>query len=311
MDTVAGKIFNELRQVFAKPDAEAAFEAYCRDELTGVESTYFDYKRSEGLQRGTLARDDQKNLAKALSGFANTAGGVLIWGVEERDAELSFTPIPQLERFAAKLMDLVGKATDPPVAGVDRALHLRDDGSGYICLLIPESDLHPHQLVLQVDGNGRYYGRAGTDFRPLPHSMLADRFGRRPHPKLEAEVRGFVVRERLNSNPRDWALDLRLANRGRGMANELAICMAAHGSRSGDRPLQLRTQSWQRLHQDDSGRTIWTPSAGRILHAGAVVCVSDFHSIGLMPGEEITVALRIFAEGIAPVDYEATVPAPG
>ena len=32
-------------------------------------------------------KDDRKNFAKALSGFGNSAGGLVIWGVEERASQ--------------------------------------------------------------------------------------------------------------------------------------------------------------------------------------------------------------------------------
>jgi predicted HTH transcriptional regulator len=35
--------------------------------------------------------DDKKNLAKALSGFANSSGGIIVWGVEARKTYRALT----------------------------------------------------------------------------------------------------------------------------------------------------------------------------------------------------------------------------
>ena len=51
---------------------------------------YVDNKKEENLQLefktiknpNLTNNDDKKNFAKALSGFANSSGGILIWGIE-------------------------------------------------------------------------------------------------------------------------------------------------------------------------------------------------------------------------------------
>jgi predicted HTH transcriptional regulator len=137
MSGVAENIFLELKTIFRGPDPEAAFQAYVKNELTSVESTYFDYKTTPGLEAKQLRTDDKKNLAKAVSGFANTGGGVLIWGVE--DGTLNLKAIPSVEEFASKLIDLVSKATEPVVLGIDRDILKLANGSGYVVILIPSS----------------------------------------------------------------------------------------------------------------------------------------------------------------------------
>ena len=74
-------------------NAEALFKSL-REGLAGrvqelitrdaPETLYLDFKAKSDPSDGTgLDRPDRENLAKALSGFANAAGGVLLWGVAE------------------------------------------------------------------------------------------------------------------------------------------------------------------------------------------------------------------------------------
>jgi hypothetical protein len=45
-----------------------------------VEQLFFDYKRSSTVLPGVkLSDDDRKNLAKAIAGFGNSEGGVVVW----------------------------------------------------------------------------------------------------------------------------------------------------------------------------------------------------------------------------------------
>jgi predicted HTH transcriptional regulator len=46
------------------------------------ENIHLDYKRSAAIRRGSRERDE---IAKDVSAFANSDGGVLIYGVEEKD----------------------------------------------------------------------------------------------------------------------------------------------------------------------------------------------------------------------------------
>jgi hypothetical protein len=48
-----------------------------------VEELFLDYKRSSTtLPSRKLSEEDKKNLAKAVSGFGNSDGGVIVWGVD-------------------------------------------------------------------------------------------------------------------------------------------------------------------------------------------------------------------------------------
>jgi hypothetical protein len=53
-------------------------------------------------------------------------------------------------------------------------------GTGFVVTHIPKSYLVPHQCVRPM----QYYMRAGSNFEPVPHAVLAGMFGRRPHPHL-------------------------------------------------------------------------------------------------------------------------------
>ena len=61
---------------------EEAIDDYIVNSQT--EELFLDFKRADSTGKNGLAlhKDDRRNLAKAISGFGNSEGGVLIWGVE-------------------------------------------------------------------------------------------------------------------------------------------------------------------------------------------------------------------------------------
>ena len=68
-----------LEDEFESLDVDA-INAFIRERQE--EHLYLDFKLAN---QADLNRDDRKNLAKALSGFANSSGGIIIWGVEAND----------------------------------------------------------------------------------------------------------------------------------------------------------------------------------------------------------------------------------
>jgi hypothetical protein len=139
------------------------------------------------LNSAYLDRDDRKNLAKALSGFANSSGGLIIWGLQGRpndegvDCAVALREIEPLPTLLAALNELTGQAVSPIVEGVQHRSLPINGRSGLAVTLVPESDSGPHMAKA---GEDRYYKRSGDSFRKMEHFDLEDMFGRRKKPKL-------------------------------------------------------------------------------------------------------------------------------
>src|SRR5262249_31602568 len=96
--------------------------------------------------------------AEALSGFANSEGGVLIWGVDARkstvpggsgrDAVCGLKHIPNPAALRTRLRELQRSMTDPPVGGVKvvDVLDPAKPGEGFVVCYIPESKFKPQQM---------------------------------------------------------------------------------------------------------------------------------------------------------------------
>lgn len=136
--------------------------------------------------------DDKRNLAKVLSGFANSNGGLVIWGVEAKknnqgvDCATSFKEVDNLNLFMSRLNEFTGMAVSPIVDGVKHRAIETGNGKGIVITYVPESQSGPHMAKM---GEDRYYKRSGDSFYRLEHFDLEDMFGRRPKPKLEFYTR--------------------------------------------------------------------------------------------------------------------------
>jgi schlafen family protein len=128
---------------------------------------------------------DKRNFAEILSGFANSAGGVVIWGVateknaDHQDVAVKRALIPGVAAFVNRLDEATALLVTPPVNGVrNRAIEITG-GEGFAATLVPESDSGPHMALA---GHDRYFKRAGDRFYRMEHFDIADMFGRRQRP---------------------------------------------------------------------------------------------------------------------------------
>lgn len=151
------------------------------------ESFYLDFKRSSDNGTGQrLSTPDRKNLAKAISGFGNSEGGVIVWGVDcsasggQTDVAQAKILLDDAAAFRARLEGIVSVCTVPVHQSVESHAIPSAGTRGFVVTHIPKSARAPHQTI----PDQRYFMRAGSAFAPVPHGVLEGMFGRRPQPHV-------------------------------------------------------------------------------------------------------------------------------
>ena len=212
--------------------AEDLFEEISAAGITAIdefiatrrsEELFLDFKRSSTDGVGSRLDDnDRKNFAKAISGFGNSEGGVLVWGVNcsndaaGADVAQFKVPIQDAKRFASWLQGAISGCTVPPHQGIRVSPIVTGPGyDGFVACLIPKSNHAPHQVV----GRLQYFIRAGSAFVPAPHAVLAGMFGRVPQPNV---FHNFLVGQAAVEHGAVVAsCGIMLVNSGPGIASDL------------------------------------------------------------------------------------------
>jgi len=117
------------------------------------------------------------------------------------------------------LLQLAPQVTDPVAGKIDGnwIISNAETGEGFGILLIPESTLPPHRIILNFEGlKNHYFVRSGNSFVVASHTMLEDMFGRRPKPNLMLSTR--IRRGGSNNNLQIYVITLGIENSGRGSA---------------------------------------------------------------------------------------------
>jgi hypothetical protein len=212
-------------------NGEAAIDAFVADRE--AESLFLDFKRAANGGSGRkLHQDDRSNLARAISGFGNSEGGIIIWGVDCREGEdyadvaRAKFPLEDAQRFLSWLEGAISSATIPVHSTVEHHAILIENAKGFVITYIPKSNHAPHQVIASGKGQYHYYIRAGSDFVPTPHAVLSGMFGRRPQP--------FVFQMFITAPPQliesavpklKTVLGVQIANGGQGIATDLFMSL--------------------------------------------------------------------------------------
>ncbi len=175
---------------------EDGLEVMVKQRLT--ESVTLEFKQKSRSSHGNFEKDDKQNLGKVLSGFANSAGGICIWGVEATrnedgiDCASRLMPISNIAYFSSEAQRLAAQYIMPRHDGIfiDRIQCLNDQESGYLVVFVERSERRPHRS--EAPDDKRYYKRSAGSFIAMEHYDIEDAFRRASSATLTLSV--FVRR---------------------------------------------------------------------------------------------------------------------
>jgi hypothetical protein len=160
------------------------------------EGLTLDYKISHPRNplfegNGSLSRKGRELIAEAVSAFANSAGGLLVIGVECKqldgvDRPTRLVPVSNFARTSSALLGIAAQLVLPRVDGL-RFLPIAAKGGedeGYLIIEIPRSERRPH--MSQADRH--YYKRSGTSTFPMEHYDIEDAYRRQTAPLLSVRT---------------------------------------------------------------------------------------------------------------------------
>lgn len=159
-------------------------------------------------------KDDKKNLSKSFSGFANSSGGLLVWGIDARknedniDCACERKEISNLKLFISRINELTSRATYPIIDEIEHKPIYSNGNDGYAVTYVPECDSGPYMAKL---GEDRYYKRSGDSFYRMEHYDISDMFGKRRKPIL-------ILSGRFVQDGNTSTIFIGIKNEGRGIA---------------------------------------------------------------------------------------------
>ena len=229
------------------------------------EGLYLEFKTKKDRSNGKLGDWDKSQFSRALSGFANSDGGVMIWGIatNKREEACDLKPISGIHEFLAGLKKSILHSTQPVVDGVllEAVSSAENSEEGYLKCFIPSSYKTPHRAML---AEREYFKRTTEGFYRLEHFDLDDMFGRRPRPDLDVIVSpkgaksGEVIEE----------IGFGLINNGRGLARYSSIfCSVLQNAN-----LRRVAGEFQNVSALNGGRPVFSYDSGQaVVHPNGII----------------------------------------
>ncbi len=155
------------------------------------ENVQLEFKSKTKRENGELTKEDRENLGKMVSAFANSSGGVLIWGIIARknedgiDCASELAPIEELEKFRGAVERAVSQVVMPRHEAIEIAVVPADQKSGYLLLRVQRSERRPHRCEV---GDKQYFKRIGDSTVAMEHYDIEDSFKRFNVPFLDVEI---------------------------------------------------------------------------------------------------------------------------
>jgi hypothetical protein len=239
---------------------------------------------------------------KALAGFANNQGGVLVWGIDARrdpatgiDAASGESPVDNPAAVKSRLIELQRGATDPPLANVEIEVvevTRAPAATGFAVCYVPEGDFKPYRTV---DGIGsQFFIRAGDSFTVMSRSVIQAMFYPRSaavfraHGELTYEIPNlFNPQARVIPSIANLSCKMQLVNSGTATAKDVLVRVAAHIESLGPPPIEYFSEEWVRharstgdvftnrepMHPDRVAelRARWSTGAVHAAHGGRMV----------------------------------------
>jgi len=164
----------------------------------------------------------QRMLAKALCGFANADGGVIVIGMQARrgpdkdnpDLIEKAVPVSDIMAVKSRIEDLVGQIVEPGLDGVELASVEESPGaqSGFVVISVPPTEGFP----CRSRKDWKFYQRISAGTYPMDYFQIVDMFGKRRRPVLSLYLEEGMVESRNRIPTRTFIIGIE--NSGRAIA---------------------------------------------------------------------------------------------
>lgn len=246
-------------------------------------------------------KDLKNNLAKMVSGFSNTEGGVLIYGIETQkhkttsdDVMVQVTPLGSINGFAKRISNLIPTLTVPAVTKFQYKIikNKAKDTKGVLVIYIPSS-LRPVQSV----ADKMFWFRAGDQFVEASYTIIERLFSATDVPDVGAFIDHHkVVDEKIKKHN----ISIILHNESAAAARDMSIAVTIKN------PEDTTSLSSDNLNDNSSinKEKVYTKTLEGVLHRGLSKQVADLNVVMKGRKRKLTIYIEIFADKMSAREYK-------
>ena len=206
-------------------------------------------------------------LAEAISGFANSGGGVIIWGVSTTkhshgnlDILSQIEPIGNCRNFAKQIDKHIPLLTTPSISTSPSNVLLisKSDTKGIIVSFIPPSLSDP----VQSSVDKQFHFRNGDEFSDLPYEILKRMFLGTQGPDLNISFDSRLVKLENNGN---WRIPFVVENNSSAVAEHAIILVEIINP---DACQNITSPQFQDISDVNPGEKVYQNKYNDVVHRG-------------------------------------------
>lgn len=214
-----------------------------------------------------LTRDMKSNFAKALSGFSNTAGGIIVWGISTTkhahsglDILTQIEPIGRCKYFASQIQKASFALTNPPVTTTETKTLLKKstDTRGVVVTYIPKTLGDP----IQSNTDNLFYFRSGDEFPVVPYEMLKRLFAATQIPDLHSVFDDSRINPLKNQT---WEIPIRIQNQSSAIADHVVVVVEIKNPSACQR---IMSSDLRDASNVNPGKTLFESALPSVVHRG-------------------------------------------
>lgn len=244
-----------------------------------------------------LNREQKVALARAISGFGNTSGGVLIWGVSTTrhahsglDVLSQVEPIASVRAFERQIRQAIPSLTTPAVLrSRTKTLQRRpSETRGVAITYLPATTGDPIQSAL----DNLFYFRAGDEFVTAPYELIKRLFASTESPDLHPI---FDVRLAKRDANGVWTIPIAIENRASAVAEHCKIAVSFGGASACETITCQGFRDASDLNPDE--KLFWGEPEG-VIHKGIHHVIGVMHvkmKVGKRAKQRLDLEIQLYA----------------
>lgn len=207
------------------------------------------------------------NFAKALSGFGNTEGGVILWGVSTTkhqhsglDVLSQLEPIGKVVLLEKHINNHAFTLITPSLAGVESKVFCenKSDTRGIIATFIPKTLGDP----IRSNEDDHYYFRTGDEFKKAPYELIKRLFASTDQPDLI-----IMFDSRLNKLESDnnWNIPFLIVNRSNAVAENIKMSITILNPEAYE---EIKFKNFKDTSEINPGKNMYMFNVPDVVHRG-------------------------------------------
>ncbi len=297
-------MIDPARELFDSLDNWAEFERLI--DNGDSEGPYLECKTASGAH---LQSGHKTHLAQALSGFANTAGGVVIWGISTTrqahtglDVLTQMEPIGNCRGFRQQVDVAMATLAYPAVEGaVTKTVHPTAGATkGVVVAYIPRNPGDPVQSL----SDKHFYLRSGAEFVEMPFEALKRMFAGTAGPDLAPIFDARVIRQEA---PGLWRIPITIDNRSSAAAGKSQLNVEFLNAGAWD---AIRVENFFDMSGVNPGRTMYGVKTDGPIFRGLREVVGSLivqMKLGKQPRRVLKLRITLFSSNMRARAWDLTI----